>query len=62
MELLKGRVVIVTGGGRGLGRQHCLELARHGAAVVVNDLGSGLHGEAEGATPAQEVRQRTRFD
>ena len=55
MELLEGRVVIVTGGGRGLGRQHCLELARHGAAVVVNDLGSGLHGEAEAATPAQEV-------
>jgi NAD(P)-dependent dehydrogenase (short-subunit alcohol dehydrogenase family) len=47
MPLLDGRVVIVTGGGRGLGRSHCLELARQGATVVVNDLGVSLHGEAE---------------
>ena len=33
---LAGKVVLVTGGGRGIGRAHCLELARHGAAVVVN--------------------------
>ena len=44
---LAGRVVIVTGGGRGLGRSHCLELARHGATVVVNDIGVSLKGEAE---------------
>ena len=50
-----GRVVIVTGGGRGLGRQHCLELAHHGATVVVNDLGVGLHGEGDEASPAEEV-------
>jgi len=43
---LDGRVVIVTGGGRGLGRSHCLELARQGATVVVNDAGVGLAGEA----------------
>jgi NAD(P)-dependent dehydrogenase (short-subunit alcohol dehydrogenase family) len=55
MGLLDKRVVIVSGGGRGLGRQHCMELAHHGASVVVNDLGTGLHGETEGATPAQEV-------
>ncbi len=57
MGLLDGRVVIVTGAGRGLGREHCLELARQGASVVVNDFGVGLHGEqAEGVrSPAEEV-------
>src|ERR1700730_11105430 len=57
MGLLDGRVVIVTGGGRGLGRAHCLELGRQGATVVVNDLGVGLHGEAEQSeqSPAEEV-------
>jgi NAD(P)-dependent dehydrogenase (short-subunit alcohol dehydrogenase family) len=57
MALLDGRVVIVTGAGRGLGREHCLELASQGAAVVVNDLGGGLHGEqGEGVrSPAEEV-------
>ncbi len=57
MGLLEGRVVIVTGGGRGLGRYHCLELARQGAMVVVNDLGLSLHGESEdgSVSPAEEV-------
>jgi NAD(P)-dependent dehydrogenase (short-subunit alcohol dehydrogenase family) len=57
MGLLDGRVVIVTGGGRGLGRSHCLELAAQGASVVVNDLGVGLHGEAQAdeRSPAEEV-------
>jgi NAD(P)-dependent dehydrogenase (short-subunit alcohol dehydrogenase family) len=47
MGFLDGRVVIVTGAGRGLGRQHALELARHGATVVVNDLVEGVSSPAD---------------
>jgi NAD(P)-dependent dehydrogenase (short-subunit alcohol dehydrogenase family) len=55
MGMLEGKVAIVTGGGRGLGRAHCLELAAQGAKVVVNDLGVGLHGEDTHESPADEV-------
>jgi NAD(P)-dependent dehydrogenase (short-subunit alcohol dehydrogenase family) len=52
---LSGRVVLVTGGGRGIGRGHCLALATHGAAVVVNDPGVGRDGTAGDSGPAADV-------
>ncbi|MGA8258016.1 MAG: SDR family oxidoreductase [Nocardioides sp.] len=54
-RLLEGRVAIVTGAGRGIGRAHALELASHGAKVVVNDFGVSLAGEGTGESPAEEV-------
>ncbi|WP_141576591.1 SDR family oxidoreductase [Actinomadura sp. WMMA1423] len=55
-----GRIAIVTGAGRGLGRAHALELARQGARVVVNDLGAELDGGGRSAGPAQEVVEEIR--
>jgi NAD(P)-dependent dehydrogenase (short-subunit alcohol dehydrogenase family) len=48
-------VAVITGAGRGLGREHALLFAREGAAVVVNDLGGAADGSGSDATPAQEV-------
>jgi NAD(P)-dependent dehydrogenase (short-subunit alcohol dehydrogenase family) len=60
MGICEGRVVIVTGAGRGIGREHALELARQGARVVVNDLGATTGGEGADASPAQEVASEVR--
>lgn len=55
MGELDGRVVIVTGAGRGIGREHALLMASEGAKVVVNDLGGAVDGSGDDRSPAQQV-------
>jgi NAD(P)-dependent dehydrogenase (short-subunit alcohol dehydrogenase family) len=55
MPKLDGKVAVVTGAGRGIGREHALALARAGARIVVNDLGASLAGEGADAGPAHDV-------
>ena len=60
MTSLDGRVAIITGAGRGLGREHALALASNGARVIVNDLGAANDGEGADETPAEEVAAEIR--
>jgi len=55
MGVLDGRIAVITGAGRGIGREHALLFAREGAKVVVNDLGGANDGSGSDAGPAQEV-------
>src|ERR671913_12073 len=55
MNTLQGRVAIITGAGRGIGREHARLFAAEGAKVVVNDLGGSPEGTGSDATPAEEV-------
>jgi NAD(P)-dependent dehydrogenase (short-subunit alcohol dehydrogenase family) len=57
MGALDGRVAIITGAGRGLGREHALLFAAEGAKVVVNDLGGAADGTGDDRTPAEQVVQ-----
>lgn len=60
MGICDGRVVIVTGGARGIGREYCLEYARQGARVIVNDLGGDRAGGGKELGPAEEVANEIR--
>jgi NAD(P)-dependent dehydrogenase (short-subunit alcohol dehydrogenase family) len=60
MALLEGKVAVITGAGRGVGREEALLMAKHGAKVVVNDLGGHFDGTGQSRSPAEEVVKEIR--
>src|SRR2546423_6024188 len=60
MALLDGKVAVITGAGRGIGREESLLMAKHGAKIVVNDLGGHFDGTGQSRTPAEEVVREIR--
>src|ERR1700691_6466092 len=60
MGICDGRVVVITGAGRGIGREHALEFASQGAKLVVTDLGAEVHGSGSSSGPAGEVVEEVR--
>ncbi len=59
-KLLEGKCAVVTGGGRGMGRETCLLFAQHGAKVVVNDFGGSIEGAGSDHAPSDEVAAEIR--
>jgi len=60
MALLDGKVAVITGAGRGIGREEALLMAKHGAKVVVNDLGGHFDGTGQSRSPAEDVVKEIR--
>jgi NAD(P)-dependent dehydrogenase (short-subunit alcohol dehydrogenase family) len=60
MALLDGKVVAITGAGRGIGREEALLMAKHGAKIVVNDLGGHFDGTGQSRSPAEDVVKEIR--
>jgi NAD(P)-dependent dehydrogenase (short-subunit alcohol dehydrogenase family) len=60
MALLEGKVAVITGAGRGIGREEALLMAKHGARIVVNDLGGHFDGTGQSRSPAEEVVKEIR--
>ncbi len=60
MALLDGKVVVITGAGRGVGREEALLMAKHGAKVVINDLGGHFDGTGQSRSPAEDVVKEIR--
>jgi NAD(P)-dependent dehydrogenase (short-subunit alcohol dehydrogenase family) len=60
MALLDGKVAVITGAGRGIGREEALLLAKHGCKVVVNDLGGHFDGTGQSRSPAEDVVKEIR--